>query len=187
MPTLLSMHNTQVMLPFFAVGLIAGIHWGRISAWANSRKWIRPAAVVAAIIAAPAADYFCQWRLGYGVQLVCSTITSIIFAGAMCLIFEMIMDTLSSIRKLFTVMGKYSMEVYCIHMLFVNYIPLSIPERIMEMPELVIDIIYFALSLIIAGACAGLSFAILNRIPIYRWFMLGQFPNLNRTRKDCLK
>lgn len=176
----LSLHNTQCMMPYFALGLLAAHHKQTVLSFAfKKHKLLVVAAIVVFFVMPVYIVNASQWRLDEGINLIWGGMLSTLTASAVCILSESIMCKIRAVRKLFLLFGKYSMELYCIHMLFVNYFPISAPDRVIAMPEFILDIFYFILALGIGLMCVALSFVIFNRIPLYRRFMLGQWPQAN--------
>lgn len=73
----------------------------------------------------------------------------------------------------FAVFGVYSLEIYCIHMFFVEYVMIPTPEAILNSIQIVSVIYYFVYAVIIISAVVLISMYMLNRIGIYNLLMRG--------------
>jgi len=107
-----------------------------------------------------------------GFELLCLPVS-------MCVICPSLFR-LKNISKYGTLIGRYSMECYCIHMMFVKYIVISIPF----LRECIIAGILLNLckAVIIAIICVIISKYVLNKVMIYRKIMLGDW-NFTYTNK----
>ena len=178
----LSLHNTQSMMLYYALGMLAAKHKKKISACAAHKYAVIAAAAV--LCAAPLYIVKAsELRLDYGLRLIMASVLSALTAGSVCILMGRLMHAVAAVRRVFFLFGKYSMEMYCIHMLFVNYLPLHVPESISSLPEIAVDAIYFLIALAVGFICVVLSAAIFNKIPVYRWFMLGQWPQANKEER----
>ncbi|MCM1217610.1 MAG: acyltransferase [Lachnospiraceae bacterium] len=80
---------------------------------------------------------------------------------------------LKSVRKCGILVGTYSMECYCIHMMFVKYIVISLPFL---REYISVSILFdFCKALIIAIICVIISKYALNKVKLYRKIMLGNW------------
>lgn len=71
------------------------------------------------------------------------------------------------------ILGKYSLEIYCIHMLFISYITLDIPQIINNSIYL-LDCFLVLYSICICLICVILSKYILSKIYLFQVLMLGK-------------
>lgn len=176
MESVLSLHETQAMMPYFSLGLLAASYEG---ARARYDAYWKPMVIAAPVILLCAPMYVeiaYSNRMSYGLPMLLSACICTAVTSAFCVICKLLFNRFRVLSKAFSVLGKFSMEIYCVHMMFVNYLPIRIPQFLVEGPEWISDIAYFALAFTMGWIIVLLSHFVLNRIPIYRWFMLGQFP-----------
>jgi membrane-bound acyltransferase YfiQ involved in biofilm formation len=86
------------------------------------------------------------------------------------------MTWVKPIQKSLSVLGNYSLQIYCIHMVFVEYVVVRYPAGIYGWPLAAVDLLYVLMGAVVSFLCVGMSYAVLDRIPIYRWIMLGKWP-----------
>ena len=96
-----------------------------------------------------------------------------VFAAAMVLL-NGLFSLCRPLLRLFGWLGHYSMQLYCLHMFFVKYFAVVVPASLFALPQAVSSVCYFVLAFAVGSLCAGLSWAVLDRIPLYRLLMLGQ-------------
>lgn len=173
----LALHRAQTMIPYFALGLLVRQKKTIISQFSrdhgNKLLW------AALLVLAVTPLYIVQaskTRLVYGFEMLLSNCVCVLTTATVCILGEAVMKKVQPLRKMFRLFGEYSMELYCIHMMFVNFLPIPIPQKILSMPEPIVDILYLAMALVLAFMIVAASCWIFNRIPIYRWLMLGQWP-----------
>ena len=184
MPEEFMLHKTQTMMPFFAIGMLAAYKKEWLQSFFNKHRLMIRIFALAICLAAPLfMDIAFAYGMSYGILLILSNLLSMLAACAVCLLIHWLFDKVPVLNKAFVWIGVYSMEVYCIHMIFVSYLPITLPTAVLNMPEIVPNVIYLLLACLMALIIAALSQFILNRIPIYRWFMLGQWPKSFKNKK----
>lgn len=70
------------------------------------------------------------------------------------------------------------MDVYCIHMAFVEYIRFQMPTQIVTGNQVVSAVCYFIEATIIAVICLWITKILRKFIKPYEWLMSGKWPNL---------
>lgn len=174
LPNVLAFHHMQEMILPFGLGMLVYKKKDIISAFAQDHKllWV-PAGIV--LLTTPLyVSFVYVHRLGYGLPFVISGLVEVIVSTAFCYLCKYILHWVVGLRKFFMVLGKYSLEIYCIHMMFVKYLSIKVPTVVFNIP-VVVDFLYCLIALLIALLCVGISYLVLNRIPVYRWIMLGQW------------
>lgn len=172
-------HKTQEMLPFFVLGmLMARQHLPyRIDKLTPPRQAVLCLVALAVLTATPVyIPTLSAFRAQQGpLLIVCCAGEFFIFAAAMvllCCLFSLSRPLL----RVFGWLGRYSMQLYCLHMFFVKYFAVAAPSFLFAWPQAVSSVCYFALAFVVGTVCASLSWAVLDRIPLYRLLMLGQGP-----------
>ncbi len=182
LPNILAIHQAQTLMPYFVVGMLAMKHKEILTAKVKENKWLYGIAVLVCLLAPIYAHAAREWRFALGWQMVAALLMSVICTSAIILLFDRLFSFSTGLRKLFALFGRYSMELYCIHMMFVGYLPLPIPAALLNVHEVALDVYVFLIAIVIGLICVGLSWGIFNRIPIYRNVMLGQWKQ--KVRKE---
>lgn len=172
LPNTLALHHMQEMIPSFALGILVARN-----EWMKKVQCSKAAMIMSILVVLTSPLYVCfvyAHRLAYGISFVVSGILELMVAISVGTLGGFILRKVDFIGKHFGVLGKYSMEIYCIHMFFVKYIPLTVPKSIIRIP-IIAEASYCILGGMIAWLCVFLSWAILNRVPLYRKLMLGRW------------
>ena len=83
------------------------------------------------------------------------------------------------LESFISVLGIYSLDIYCIHMAFVEYFRFQMPERIVKASQLISAPLYFLEAVMIAVISAMIAFVIGRVFPLYKWIMSGRWPKEN--------
>lgn len=97
-----------------------------------------------------------------------------------------IIGKLKYCKRLFATLGPYSMHVYCIHMVFVEYLRFQTPAAVWNWPQVYSAIFYFLNGLIIAVISMGIAYVLSKYIGPYRWIMTGNWSIFNTNSRQSL-
>ena len=143
----------------FGLGMLVYKKKDIISAFAQDHKllWV-PAGIV--LLTTPLyVSFVYVHRLGYGLPFVISGLVEVIVSTAFCYLCKYILHWVVGLRKFFMVLGKYSLEIYCIHMMFVKYLSIKVPTVVFNIP-VVVDFLYCLIALLIALLCGDILFGL---------------------------
>lgn len=177
-------HDTQEMQLFFALGLLfaaRGVYYDthrlRTAGWRYALLFL----AVAAFAASPFyVLYLRDLRTEQGPMLLLLFAGELLLTASAIVVLTELFHLCAPLKRFFFWLGQYTMELYCIHMFFVKYLMVVTPARIFPLPQALSSVYYFAVSTCIGIVCALLSRWILDRIPLFRMFMLGQWPAKQR-------
>lgn len=72
--------------------------------------------------------------------------------------------------------GLYTLDIYCIHMVFVEYLRFQMPERIVFSAQWLSSLCYLLESVVITAFCVLIAKLLHGFVPPYRWMMSGSWP-----------
>lgn len=89
-------------------------------------------------------------------------------------IISEIVGRISILKNIMNNFGKHSMELYCIHMPFLQLTPINLILKIRGTAPYIHYLYYILYAYAVAIFCWGISVAFLNKIKIYRMLLLGE-------------
>ena len=114
--------------------------------------------------------------MGSGLDFLLANVIALFTAFAFWYLLDLLLKQADTFKGAMAVMGRYSLQIYCIHMVFVDYLPIRLPEAWCNVGLNLLNVLYIILGAVVALICVGMSYLVLDRIPLYRWFMLGDWP-----------
>lgn len=170
-------HKTQEMLPFFVLGILMARERipCRLDAVTPRMQILLCLSSLAVLAASPAYILVlaaCRERQGPSLLVCCAG--ELLLSIAALVLLSCLFSVCRPLARFFSWLGRYSMQLYCLHMFFVKYFAVTLPAALLTLPQAVSSVCYFVAALGVGITCAVLSWAVLDRIPLYRLLMLGQ-------------
>ncbi len=72
-------------------------------------------------------------------------------------------------------MGYFSMDIYCIHMMFVEYLSFQMPDSIISANQIYSSLAYFVEAIIITVFCVAIAWILRQYVKPYRCLMTGKW------------
>lgn len=176
MPDYLTLSRTQELIACFGAGILYRIHEEKVDRLLKSwAKWLR----FAAPIYMAAFGFFVKkaalWQAERGIMFLPAVLLGMVWAFSFGHTLLLLLGKLPGLKAHCADLGRFSLELYCIHMIFVGYLPFRFPAAMYQLPGIAVTVFYILLAWGIGIVCYLLSKYCLNKISIYRKLMLGQW------------
>ena len=177
LPSIFVLHKTQEMLFFFTIGMVWN-KFGTVLQISRIRNtvWFPTMCVAVLFFFSLLTPQYELIRNSYYLHFAALLIIEFFVTVPL---YELIKGVVERTKQrkwyfFFSILGRYSMQIYVIHMFFISYLPIRLPAEIAGSSQFISGIMYTILSGIICVLCVGLSKYVLDRIKLYRCLFLGK-------------